>query len=176
MSRTKPTISFPPALRWIDCTASGSATLTRPNDANAYVSGDEMSNSTTQGSAVPWVVPAFARVAGGSGWIRRALCITSQNVTFAPFLLVFDASPTMVGDNAAFSHVVGDDAKIASVISLSFGSITAVGSEAWADAAVNLPFKCAAADTSLYLVMRAPTAGYTPANNQTFKLRVLVEN
>lgn len=168
------TVSYAPNLRWIDCTASGSATLTRPNDTNAYTAGDEISNNTAQGSAVSWVVPAFAREVGGRGIIRQGIIITSQNTTFAPTMLIFDTAPTMVGDNAAFSHVSGDDAKFLNSSTATFSSITAVGSQAIAIFGAALVFKCAATDTSLYMVMRAPA--YTPAANQTFKIRILVEN
>lgn len=176
MNRSR-TVSYPPSLRWIDATVNGVATLTRPNDVNGYTSGDEISDDTTT-AAHPWIISGFARANGGAGIVRNVMLLTSQNTALTCSLKLFDTSPTMCGDNAAFSHVSADDAKFIGGGNLSGQSVSVVGvgSELVLNnfALIN-SFKCAAADTSLYAVLVAGGA-YTPLAQQTFKLRVLVEN
>lgn len=85
-------------------TAVPSANFTRPSDTTAYASGDLVANSTTAGSVAPLSWTA-ARVAAGSGMIRRARIKTSStNVTNASFRLhLYKASPTPSnGDNGAW--------------------------------------------------------------------------
>lgn len=86
-------------------TARPAATqFTRPNDTTAYASGDLVANSTTAGS-VAALQFTVARVAAGSGVIRRAKIKKSgTGVTNASFRLhLYTAAPTPSnGDNGAW--------------------------------------------------------------------------
>lgn len=86
-------------------TAVVSATFTRPADTTAYASGDLMANSTTAGSVTALSFTA-ARVAAGSGMIRRARIRKSTTTTTnASFRLHFYqvTAPTVTnGDNGVW--------------------------------------------------------------------------
>lgn len=81
-----------------------SASVTRPNDANAYVAGDLIANSTTAGSVTPMSF-AVERTTGLGAMIRRIRFRKSQALlTNAAFRLhLYNSSPTVSnGDNAAW--------------------------------------------------------------------------
>lgn len=76
--------------------------FTRPNDTNAYTSGDLVANNTTAGSVVPLSYPMGTK----DTLIRRVrINKTSTGVTGASFRVHFyTASPTCAnGDNGAWS-------------------------------------------------------------------------
>lgn len=88
-----------------------SANFTRPNDTNAYISGDLVANNTVASSVVPMNF-ALSRAAGKGGMIRRVrLRKNGAGITNASFRLhLYSASPTQTGgagagtgDNAAWS-------------------------------------------------------------------------
>ena len=86
-------------------TAKVEASFTRPADATTYASGDLVANNTTAGSVTPMEF-TVARVAGGSGMIRRArVRKTSTGVTGASFRLhLYLSAPTpQNGDNGVWS-------------------------------------------------------------------------
>lgn len=87
-----------------------SATFTRPADTVAYASGDLIGNSTTAASVTRMNFTTAARVAAGSGVVRRARIKKSTNViTGASFRLhLFKADPGAftVGDNVALGTTV----------------------------------------------------------------------
>lgn len=87
-------------------TVRASANFTRPADTTAYASTDLVANSTTAGSVAAMSF-TVARVAGGSGMIRRCRIRKSgTSVTNASFRLhLFNAAPATItnGDNGAFS-------------------------------------------------------------------------
>lgn len=81
------------------------ATMTRPTDTNAYISGDLVANNTTAGSVVPLSFTA-ARIATGSFMVRRGrLKKSTATLTNASFRLhLYTTSPTPAnGDNGAWS-------------------------------------------------------------------------
>lgn len=85
-----------------------SANFTRPNDTNAYTTGDLMANSTTAGSVVAMQF-TVARVAAGSAVIRRArVRKTTTTISNASFRLhLYGADPAASsgisnGDNVAW--------------------------------------------------------------------------
>lgn len=82
-----------------------SSNFTRPNNTTAYASGQLIANSVTAGSVTPLSWTA-ARVAAGSGFVRRARLVKSgTTITNATFRLhLYGASPTVAnGDGAAWS-------------------------------------------------------------------------
>lgn len=78
----------------------------RPADTTAYAVGDLVSNSTTAASCTYIAIPA-ARVAAGSGLIRRVMIrSSSQTLTNASYRVhLYNAQPASVaaGDNAAIN-------------------------------------------------------------------------
>jgi hypothetical protein len=88
--------------------ATPSATFTRPADTATYAPGDLVANGTAAGSVVPMSWTA-ARVAGGSGMVRRArLKKSGTAVTAANFRLhLYGSDPSAStgitnGDNGAW--------------------------------------------------------------------------
>ena len=83
-----------------------SANFTRPSDTTQYASGDLVANSTTAGSVAAMQF-TVARIAGGSGMIRRArLRKSGTSVTNAAFRLhLYRVTPATItnGDNGAWS-------------------------------------------------------------------------
>jgi hypothetical protein len=85
-------------------TVRASASFTRPGDTTQYASGDLVANSTTAGSVVPMTF-TIARVAGGSGMIRRARIRKSgTGITNSSFRLhLYNTAPTVTnGDNGVW--------------------------------------------------------------------------
>lgn len=167
-----------PEPRLIEGSVDGSTTMTRPADTTAYTSGDEISNSATQALAKPWVFADVARENGGAARIRVVSMFSSNNVTLAPLLWLFNALPTMVGDNAGYSHVAADDGKFVLARTLPMISTTAVGSkrvnQVVSGASVADLVLCAPNDRNLYGVLTTPA--YTPISAETFKLTMIVDN
>lgn len=87
-------------------TATPSANFTRPADTTAYAVGDIVANSTTAGSVVPMSFANAARVAAGSGVVRRArVKKNGTTITNGGFRVhLYSTLPTVAsGDNAAWS-------------------------------------------------------------------------
>ena len=85
-------------------TARVTASFARPADTTQYTSGDLVANSTTAGSVTP-IEFTVARVAAGSGMIRRArIGKSGTGITSASFRLhLYSASPTVTnGDNGVW--------------------------------------------------------------------------
>ena len=85
-------------------TVVANATFTRPNDTNAYASGDLVANNTVAGSVAPMQF-TVARIAAGSGLVRRArLKKSGTTVTNASFRLhLYATAPTPTnGDNGVW--------------------------------------------------------------------------
>lgn len=144
------------------------ATVTRPANTTAYVSGDEMSNHATPGSVVPLSWSAAGRIAAQSGYITKArLSINNKLATFTARLWLFNVAPTAVGDNNAYNLL---DSEFSGRIGFIDFDALATESGASSDCAISqsialrLAYGCAAASTTLYglLVVKA---GYTPAAN-----------
>lgn len=169
-------LSIPFNRRWITGTVSGASALTRPADTAIYAAGDEISNSTTAGSAVPFV---FAGATNTPGGLFRMLAIsvsTTGNINIVSRANFYSASPTMVGDNA----VAGKTADRASFLG-SFvvtAAINGTGAEemyAYASGltGLSLPLICASGSTTIYGVLTA--AAQTPASGQVIAVRILVD-
>jgi hypothetical protein len=82
------------------------ATMTRPNDTNAYAANDAVANSTTAGSVTPFSF-SMSDVNDDLVTIERLRLITSDTgfAGKAMRMWLFRASPTVgAGDNAAFSN------------------------------------------------------------------------
>ena len=108
--------------------ATPSATFTRPNDANAYASGDLVANNVTNTSVVPmsWVVSGAS--IHGNLFVRRARIEKSTtSVTNSSFRVhLYETSPTVTnGDNGVWT----------STYSSYLGSLDVVVDKAFSDGA-----------------------------------------
>ena len=161
---------------------SATASFTRPNNTTAYSSGQLVANSTTAGSVSPMSFN-FDRgnIAGIS--VRRVTILKSTNaVTSAQFRLhVFSSAPTFTsaGDGTALStNLVGNANYIGSLDVTAmqgasdgaFGSgIPVTGTEViWQPATGSVN---GVGQVTLYGILEA-RAGYTPAANEVFTVRV----
>jgi hypothetical protein len=157
-------------------TARISATLTRPDDAEQYAPGDQVANSAS--APAPIEFADCARFNGKGGTIIDAVCIDSANqATKANLrLYLFDSAPTSNNDNAAWAPSDADMNKLVGYVEFTGwevgnGTAGANGNCASFAKAVNVPFVCAAASTSLYgLLVERGT--YTPVANEAFTIRL----
>lgn len=144
-----------------------SSNFTRPNDTNAYTSGDLVANSTTAGSVVPLSWTA-ARVAAGNFFIRRVRVTTSStSITNASFRVHFyTSSPTPAnGDNGAWSTNVSGWV----------GAMDVTVNEAFTDGAMGTGVPnngsemgvALASGQTLYALIEA-RAAYTPTAQEVF--------
>lgn len=166
-------------------TVGGATTLTRPADTTAYAAGDEISNSTSQASAAPFIFANVARSAGGGGIIRSILITSSDNAAaFAPALWLFTAAPTMVGDNAAWALKAADAAAVINAPTPDDTFRRSIGSAAGDTASLfflggpntlfsEIAYQCASTSTSIYGVLLADV--YTPLSAGTFTVTLTVE-
>lgn len=142
-----------------------STNFTRPNDTNAYAAQDEVSNSTTQGSAVALTFADVVADNAATGYLVKAsLKVTAigataptTNATFR--LWLFDAAPTMVGDNVAYPLLSAELAKAIGYVDFTLitegtGSTALYG----LDDGIRLAFKCGAASKNLYGLLLAKAA------------------
>lgn len=145
-----------------------SQTFNRPADTSAYASGDLVANSTTAGSVAAMSFAA-ARVAGGTGMIRRVRVRKSNtSLTNASFRVhLYRAAPATIinGDNGAWST---------SGVADYMGSVDVVMDRAFTDGAwgIGLPtgpeinFDLTSGLNVFGLV--EARGAYTPASGETF--------
>lgn len=79
-----------------------SATYTRPANTTQYTANDALSDSTTAPTALTFGPASDVRA---NGWLVGARCIDSVTGATLPQLrlFLFNASPTAINDNAAFT-------------------------------------------------------------------------
>lgn len=158
-----------------------SANFTRPNDTNAYAAQDEVSNNTAQGSAVALTFADVVASNGNTGYLVKAsLKVTAIGatapVTNATFRLwLFDAAPTMVGDNVAYPLLSAELAKAIGYVDFTLitegtGSTAIYG----LDDGLRLPFKCGAATKNLYGLLLAKAA-YVGTAQSVWTVELLAE-
>jgi len=156
-------------------------TFTRPSDTTAYTIGDVVCNSTT----AP-VVITFSNMPKGSngvGMIQDSLCVTSANQSTKPDidLYLFDTSPTIDNDNAAYTPTDAELLTLVGVVNFAAsdfkaGDITSgAGGNAFCHVRnLAMPFKCTGmTDNALYGVVQARNA-YTPVSAEVFTFRIKV--
>lgn len=144
-----------------------SDSFARPADTTAYAVGDLVANNVTAASVVA-LQPTVARVAGGTGVIRRIRLSTSHTglagtETFRVHL--FRTAPTPVnGDNGPFS-VNGIGAVALGRFDVTLDHVYSDGSIGFA--ATDVIF--AAAAQKIFALIEARVA-YTPVSAETFTL------
>lgn len=142
--------------------------FTRPANVTAYASGDLVANSVTAGSvvALSFVV---ARVAAGSGMVRRARIKTSSTVlTNAQFRLhLYTTTPTVTnGDNGVW---------LSTQAATYIGAIDTTVDQAFSDGATGLGAPLAGSEINFALAsgqtiygLLEVRAAYTPTSAETF--------
>lgn len=151
------------------------ASFSRPANTTAYADGDGVSDDATTPTAATFKIPDVARTNGMGGEITDIyLHKDDQDTTNADFTVyLFDTLPAVAGfnDNAAIAIT---DAEFQNCIGfVVFGNADAenvVTGDNWHKSNLNIRYRCAAADNSLYFVVVA-RAAYTPASGETFTLR-----
>ena len=142
---------------------TGTAKITRPANVTQYAIGDVVGGASLEFDV--------ARANGGGGWINNA-AFASDSVVVATGLFIawiFTAAPTVAADNAAFAP---SDAELRTWIGslvLDRARVTANNSSYEQSDPRATYFVCAAADTSLYVVITAGST-YTPANGEVLDL------
>ncbi len=149
---------------------SPSATFTRPNDTNAYASGDLVANSTTAGSVTPMTF--FVGYGRYFELWRIELTRSDTGVTKANFNLhLFRDSPTVAnGDNGAISPSVSNFIGTFAVdVS---GSLATTGS---GKGVVNQsqPALFSVDNDGLIYGLLSAGAAYTPTANGTFTVTLI---
>lgn len=148
------------------------ASKTRPANATAYAIGQVVAESTS--AATVWTFTNCVRANGGTGTLLGVLLTDSaKQGTLPQFnLWLFNASPTVQNDAAAFAPSTADLAKVVAVVNLS--SFTAGNANGVLQATeLNRPFKCGASTTSLFGVLVAANA-YTPVSGEAFGITLMI--
>lgn len=157
------------------------ASFTRPNDTNAYASGDVVCNSTSAPACMTF--DKVSRDTAKSAVITGAILVDSANqaTKLDADLFLFHTTLTPDADNAAFTPT---DAEMLTCI----GTITISGSNAKSGDATsgtggncitmaaptcNIPFRTLSNDDNLYGVLVARNA-YTPVADEVFTVKLLL--
>lgn len=145
------------------------AAFARPADTDPYGALDAISDSTSTPTVLTFA--GMGRVNGGSGSILKAQLLTDNPAFTAQCRLhLFNVAPTAINDNAPHTTLWANRAS--RVGEIDFPALTTEGTGStcaksqWVD--VPLFFICAAADTALYGILEARTAGGAPASAQNF--------
>jgi hypothetical protein len=153
--------------------ATVNASFTRPADTTAYAAGDVVCNSTSAPVVVTFA--NMAREAAKGGYITALQLLLGSVPTTYPDLELhlFDTSPTIQNDNAAWAPTDSDMEKSIGLIRLPSGLATPGGSNnlVYDIDALAKPFNCAAGATSLYGILVTRTA-YTPGNAEKYAFRL----
>jgi len=157
---------------------SVSAEFTRPADTTAYAANDVVSDSTS--STTLLAISGCARVNAGAGYITGIRVITDKkSITPRIRAHLYNASnPTRSVDNTAMQVLYADISKRIGQIDLpamTTGADTTNSTSSQAqDLTIRLPFVCAAASTTLYLLLETLDA-FTPANGEKFTVVLYCE-
>lgn len=162
------------AAKIVSFTKEPSATVTRPNDGNAYAAGDSITSATSSASA--YTFSNCARVDAGCGTIMDAtLTLSDPNATLSNFeLWLFNANPAIPNDNAAFSFTDAEANTVEAVLKF-YGGDYSDSSLNRIYHMANQPrfFKCASASKTLYGVLKTLTA-FTPVAQSTFQINLKI--
>lgn len=163
-----------PLTRLRPVTKEINASYTRPADTTTYASGDVICNSTSSP-----VVLTFANIvqsAGLGGVIQNARMIFAAAPTLKldSELYLFDTSPTIQNDNAAWAPSTSDMGNLVGVLPFPASVFKAGSANGVIDRqSLGLAFQCASGSTSLFGVLVARNA-YVPASTEVFKVRLAV--
>ena len=153
------------------------AEVTRPANTTAYHALDAVGAATV--TSTTNAIASAARVAGGSGSIIRA-AIKTDNLswTSAVTLVIYDGTgpAAYINDHAAFDPKYADKANVVATISFpafAKDATGAAGSYVTSKVeALNIPYVCGTAVSSLYFQLFIPSGTPTPASEQKFYLNI----
>lgn len=147
------------------------ASKTRPADTNAYAIGDVINESASAGTN--WT---FSSIGPSGGkilitYVALEIDLAAVISGMASFRVhLFDAAPTAINDNAAFSVATGDRTKYLGYLEVS--TPEDLGATLWVqNDTVRLPVKLASASTSLYGMLET-RAAYTPSSGDVFTVHI----
>jgi hypothetical protein len=149
-------------------TSTPTASFTRPSNTTAYTAGQVVADSTT--AATVRQFSNCSRTNGNTGLIVTCVITDSAKQTTLPQfnLWLFNASPTVQNDAAAFAPSATDLLNLVAILPVSaFYGASANG--ALVANGLNQPFKCASGSTTLYGVLVAANA-YTPVSAEVFNI------
>ena len=151
--------------------------VTRPANMTAYHALDAVGAATT--TAITNALPLAGRINGGTGSILR-VAIKTDNLSWTnPISMVVydgDGPATFIGDHAAFDPKYAD--KVDVVATIAFPTFTkdatgAAGSYYKSTVeALNIPYECGSATSSLYFQLFLPSGTPTPASEQKFYINM----
>lgn len=154
-------------------TANVTGAFNRPANTTAYDVGDLVANNTTAGAVTP-ITMSIARVAAGSGIVRRVrLRKSGTSLVNASFRVhLFETTPTVAnGDNGAFlpNNVAGYLGSADVTMTQAFSDGTWGSSDA---SFMDLNFKLGSG--SLVHALIEARAAYTPTSAETFTVALEV--
>lgn len=153
-------------------------TKVRPNDANAYVLYDGISDTTVAGTATNWVIPNIARTPGGTGTIVGAALMTDQATNVASYrLYLYARNIVPILDNAECTYLFTSNPSY--VGKIDFPALVRESTNATAAkmdlVGGMLNYWTAPGDVNLYGQLQITlAAGFTPAALQKYALMLLV--
>ncbi|MGE0131917.1 MAG: hypothetical protein AB7U82_27855 [Blastocatellales bacterium] len=156
-------------------TSAINGSFTRPANTTQYAAGDAVSDSSA-----PITFASIARINNGSGVITGAILVDSANQsTKGQFeLWLFDTSPAVDTDNAAFTPTDAECATLIGVIPFNVayvGDATAGagGNAVYPAQGLSLPFKCTGGTDDIFGLIVVRNA-YTPVSSEAFTVRLNV--
>jgi hypothetical protein len=143
--------------------------ITRPADTNAYVAGDNLSDSTSAPTSGGFTFTGAARKSGGSGVITDLLVMSSNAAGgMQGEVWIFDTSVTNINDNAAFAI---SDSEIKTVVAkIPFLTVADTNNALAHVQNLAAGFTCVGSANLRYLIkLKAP---YTPASAEVITARI----
>jgi hypothetical protein len=153
---------------------SASATFARPANTTAYAANDAVSDSTSAPTVLTF--NTVSKRPAVSGYVVKARLITDQSTNTAQFRLwLYHTAPTAINDNAAFTYLYADRAKLAGYVDLGPLQTEGSGSDAAfaTEGTVRLPF-VNGPTRALYGLLETKTA-FTPASGQNFYVEITTD-
>lgn len=151
--------------------------VTRPANTTAYHALDAVGAAVT--TATTNALPLAGRINGGTGSILR-VAIKTNNLSWTnPISMVIydgDGPTTFIGDHAAFDPKYADAADVVATIAFPGFTKDATGAAGSyyksVVEALNIPYECGSATSSLYFQLFLPSGTPTPASGQKFYINM----
>ncbi len=146
---------------------TATTTVTRPADTSAYAANDAMSDSTSAPTSGGFTLSSMCRASGGSGILTDLVFLYSTATAVAGNIWIYDAAPTAINDNAAYSVSDADQAKL--VTKVPFVTVAGALNAVHNVQNLNLGYTCVGTANLRFLV--EVTTGYTPASADALTVR-----
>lgn len=144
----------------LSVTSSGLTIVT-----TAYTSGDVL--------GVQYTIASCAQAAAGTGTIYSALSLDEGDVMAASQLYIFDTTTTPAADNSPWAPTDAEMRTLVGIINFPPGDD--VGGSRISFTQCQIPYQCAAASTSLFVVhvTRSANAVFTAVGDLKYRLMVV---